>query len=182
MPRPAVLIHYSPGSRPASPLVSQFAESVGRPLLELDSIAEVIACVSRAYPAGILIDGSEPVGPMLDMVRHLKDEPFTAVVPVVINLEAVEDELIAAALETGADEVITPALSERERMLRLGMALRRAERDVSVHPTTRLPGTVQIERDFSSGCAAVTSSPSAMRTSTISRSSTTATATTTAIA
>jgi GGDEF domain-containing protein len=86
---------------------------------------------------------------MLDMVRLLKDEPFTAVVPVVINLDAAEDELIAAALETGADEVITPALSDRERMLRLAMALRRADRDVSVHPTTRLPGTVQIERDIS---------------------------------
>jgi GGDEF domain-containing protein len=28
------------------------------------------------------------------------------------------------------------------------MILRRADRDVSVHPTTRLPGTVQIERDI----------------------------------
>jgi GGDEF domain-containing protein len=54
----------------------------------------------------------------------------------------------AVALEAGADEVLGHALSERECGLRLRMALRRAERDVSVHPTTLLPGTVQIERDI----------------------------------
>ena len=32
--------------------------------------------------------------------------------------------------------------------LRLELVLRRAERDVSVHPTTRLPGTVKVERDL----------------------------------
>src|SRR5690606_21086703 len=47
-----------------------------------------------------------------------------------------------------ADEVLTAGVTERESELRLALALRRAERDVSVHPTTRLPGTVQIERDF----------------------------------
>src|SRR5690606_10949981 len=41
-----------------------------------------------------------------------------------------------------------PLSTEREADLRMALALRRAERDVSVHPTTRLPGTVQIERDF----------------------------------
>ncbi len=44
--------------------------------------------------------------------------------------------------------MLTSLVSERESELRLDLALRRAERDVSVHPTTRLPGTVQIERDF----------------------------------
>jgi GGDEF domain-containing protein len=39
-------------------------------------------------------------------------------------------------------------LSGREFALRLRMAVARAERDVGVHPTTLLPGTVQIERDI----------------------------------
>ena len=37
---------------------------------------------------------------------------------------------------------------ERERLLRLDQVLRRADRDVSVHPTTRLPGTNHIARDM----------------------------------
>lgn len=39
-------------------------------------------------------------------------------------------------------------ISDREMRLRLELVLRRAERDVSVHPTTRLPGTVKVERDL----------------------------------
>ena len=58
------------------------------------------------------------------------------------------DGASARALEAGADEVLSHGLPELECTLRLRMALRRAERDVSVHPTTLLPGTVQIERDI----------------------------------
>ena len=43
---------------------------------------------------------------------------------------------------------MTDEVSERELLLRLDLVLRRAARDVSVHPTTRLPGTVQVERDL----------------------------------
>jgi diguanylate cyclase (GGDEF)-like protein len=57
-------------------------------------------------------------------------------------------ELPAAGLQAGADEVVSDLVSEEERSLRLELVLRRAARDVNVHPTTRLPGTGQIERDF----------------------------------
>jgi diguanylate cyclase (GGDEF)-like protein len=39
-------------------------------------------------------------------------------------------------------------MSPPERAIRLQVTLNRAERDVSVHPSTRLPGTAQIERDI----------------------------------
>jgi GGDEF domain-containing protein len=148
MPRRAVLIYYSAASRAVPPVVRRFACESELPLVEIATEAEVFACVSRAYPAAIVVDAGSGADAELEMVRLLKREPFTAVVPVIVQLEATGDALVEAALETGADEVLTPALSERERLLRLVMALRRAERDVSVHPTTRLPGTVQIERDF----------------------------------
>ena len=57
-------------------------------------------------------------------------------------------DLPAAGLQAGADEVVSDLVSEEERVLRLEMVLRRAARDVNVHPTTRLPGVGQIERDF----------------------------------
>jgi GGDEF domain-containing protein len=148
MSRPAVLVYYSHGSGPIPPLVEEFAGGTPHPLIRLRSLDEVVACVGRAYPAAIIVDGTLPADRSLDVVRWLKGEPFTAVVPVIIDLNGTGEAVVSAALETGADEVLTPALSHRERLLRLGMALRRAERDVSVHPTTRLPGTVQIERDF----------------------------------
>ena len=59
-----------------------------------------------------------------------------------------DHEYALKALECGGDEVLTPAMEAREHGLRLRLALDRADRDVSVNPSTRLPGTVQIERDM----------------------------------
>jgi PleD family two-component response regulator len=143
-----VLLHYSPvGRQPPGP-VREFAARNGYEIIGLASVPDVIARVSRAYPAVIVLDGSDPAEDALDLCRRIKAEPFTAVVPVVMYVAGGTPETAAAALEAGADEVLTPVVSERESELRLELALRRAERDVSVHPTTRLPGTVQIERDF----------------------------------
>ena len=58
-------------------------------------------------------------------------------------------DLPSAGLQAGADEVVSDLVSDKEKSLRLELVLRRAARDVNVHPTTRLPGTAQIERDLS---------------------------------
>jgi diguanylate cyclase (GGDEF)-like protein len=140
------LLHYSPFGRPASASVRDFVENNQYPLVELTSADEVLARVSRAYPPALIIDASEPADAGMSLCRRMKDEAFTAVVPLIMFVD--DGEAAAAALEAGADEVLTPLVSRRESHLRLELVLRRAERDVSVHPTTRLPGTVQIERDM----------------------------------
>src|SRR5690606_14089212 len=116
---------------------------------EATSASSLLARGSRAYPSAVILDGSERAEEALEICRQIKSETFTAVVPVIIYVETGGADTAAAALEAGADEVITRDLPKREGDLRLALALRRAERDVSLHPTTRLPGTVQIERDFS---------------------------------
>lgn len=142
------LLHHSPAGRPVPRAVERFAEPTDYQVLDLATADELLARVSRAYPAAVVLDGSDPSDEALGLCRHLKEEAFTAVVPVIVYVNEGTPETAAAALEAGADEVLTSLVSERESDLRLGLALRRAERDVSVHPTTRLPGTVQIERDF----------------------------------
>jgi diguanylate cyclase (GGDEF)-like protein len=51
-------------------------------------------------------------------------------------------------VEHGADEVLRAGMSEAETMHRLLLLLRRSDRDVYVHPSTRLPGTVEIEAEI----------------------------------
>jgi diguanylate cyclase (GGDEF)-like protein len=143
-----VLLHFSPQGGHAPRAVRAFATRNDHEIVEVHQVGEVISRVSRAYPAAIILDGSDPSADALALCRKIKAEPFTAVVPVIIYVAAGTPEAAASALEAGADEVLTALVTERESDLRLDLALRRAERDVSVHPTTRLPGTVQIERDF----------------------------------
>ena len=78
----------------------------------------------------------------------MKGDTFTAIVPVIILIPSDESELAADCLAAGADEVVSQTGSDREQGLRFESVVRRAQRDVAVHPTTRLPGTVQIERDI----------------------------------
>lgn len=143
------LQHFSTHGHAAPAVVQAFASERGLPVIEGASPAEVLERVSRGYPAALVLDATPPCRDALALCAAMKGEAFTSVVPVIMYLSSDEGtEGAAEALEAGADEVLSHALSERECALRLRMALRRAERDVSVHPTTLLPGTVQIERDI----------------------------------
>ncbi len=148
MPQTSLLFHYSPQGRSVPQAVCNFAAGDDYSIVDLQSAEEVLARVSRAYPVAIVFDGTGADEVTLELCRRMKEESFMAVVPIIVYVEDDAEDAAAAALEAGADEVLTQLVSERESRLRLRLALRRAERDVSVHPTTRLPGTVQIERDF----------------------------------
>ena len=145
-----LLLHYSPHGRPVPDPVRAFAAEAGYPVVEVGSAPEITVRISRAYPAALILDASLPSDVALHLCSAVKREAFTSVVPVIMYLAPGCDgeDGAARALEAGADEVLNGHLSGREYALRLRMALFRAERDVSVHPTTLLPGTVQIERDI----------------------------------
>jgi GGDEF domain-containing protein len=144
-----VLLHFSPHGRTAPEVVRAFAEERELPVVETHDAGDVQARVGRAYPAALVIDASPDQAAALALCTAVKGEAFTSVVPVIMYVaNGGGDDASARALEAGADEVLSAGLSSRECTLRLRMALRRAERDVSVHPTTLLPGTVQIERDI----------------------------------
>jgi GGDEF domain-containing protein len=83
----------------------------------------------------------------VDIVRVLKEDSFTSIVPLMVLLMPGDDG-VSDLLAAGADEVVHDGTPEREKQLRLGLVLRRADRDVSVHPTMRLPGTTRIARDM----------------------------------
>jgi diguanylate cyclase (GGDEF)-like protein len=145
-----VLLHFSPHGRAAPAVVRAFAEEREFPVVEAVDAADVQARVGRAYPAALVLDATPDAAEALRLCAAIKGEAFTSVVPVIVYVADGQpgDGASARALEAGADEVLSHGLPELECTLRLRMALRRAERDVSVHPTTLLPGTVQIERDI----------------------------------
>jgi GGDEF domain-containing protein len=141
-----VLIYHSPHGSPPSPLLEEFAAGQDLSLLPCATPDDVLASVNRTFPAGIVLDGA--TGAVIELCRALKSESFSGIVPVIMHVGAAAN-VVTRALDAGADEVLNDAMAEREQQLRLQMALRRADRDVSVHPTTRLPGTGHIERDIS---------------------------------
>jgi diguanylate cyclase (GGDEF)-like protein len=153
MARARMLLYFSSsGARPAAG-IREFALRMQLTIVEETTIAGVVERVRRIHPAAVVIDGSPPVNDGIELCARLKREAFTAIIPVIVHAGSGGGELVATALEAGADEVLGPGISNREIDLRMALALRRAHRDVSVHPTTLLPGTVQIELDFAARIA-----------------------------
>ncbi|HEX8361846.1 MAG TPA: GGDEF domain-containing protein [Longimicrobium sp.] len=153
---PRVLLHYSPHGRAAPGLVHEFASSRGHSVVEVKSPGELEQRAGHMQAVALVVDASEPAGSALEVCRRFKGEAFTSVFPVImyVAVDASRAESAAEALAAGADEVLNAGFSERESVLRLDLALHRADRDVGVHPTTLLPGTVRIERDIALRLAA----------------------------
>ncbi|HEX7050063.1 MAG TPA: diguanylate cyclase [Longimicrobiales bacterium] len=141
------VVFHSPRGRRVPTVVGTLARERGLEILALRRKGDIDALVNQYFPACIIMDGSGGAS-CIRLCRALKGDPFTAIVPMVLFLDGGDRELVLSGLEAGADEVLTTKMEARELELRLRMALDRAHRDVSVHPTTRLPGTVQIERDM----------------------------------
>jgi GGDEF domain-containing protein len=142
-----VLVFHSPSGRECPRIVRDFADEAGLALNEITDRDEVFALVNRTFPAGIVLDTEHDNG-CIELCSRLKSDPFSAIVPIVMAVRDGDQSIVIRGLEAGADDVMPDGMELRERTLRMHMILNRADRDVSVHPTTRLPGTPQIERDM----------------------------------
>ena len=150
------LVYFTVGKQSPPGIIRRFGDAHGLELIQVESRAEVMALLNRSFPACLVLDASVESKAALELCAAIKADAFTSIVPTVV---LVSDRLEgpgaspSAGLQAGADEVVSDLVSEEERSLRLELVLRRAARDVNVHPTTRLPGTGQIERDFTSRMA-----------------------------
>lgn len=142
------ILHFGTGNGASGDFVTEFARDRALEVESATTFEEIRAMLNRTFPAGVVADSDGDLDGLVDLVRTLKGDPFTGIVPLVVLLSAEASEQATALLEAGADDVIRDDLPERERVLRLDQVLRRADRDVSVHPTTRLPGTNHIARDM----------------------------------
>jgi len=129
-------------------LVRHWAESREFPLLVLREAEEVRSIILRGFPCFLFLDADQPGAGPVDLVRRLKSDAFTAIVPVVMLSGRHDAAEVESWFAAGADEVVTSLFSPAERRARIDAILTRTERDVSVHPSTRLPGTTEIEREI----------------------------------
>lgn len=143
--RPTILF-YSPDARPVPGVLRRWAEARGFPLQELRRSEDLESIVLRGASCLIFLDGDETGGQGLALVRRLKADAFTAIVPAVALSGTHAPERVGEWFSAGADEVITGFFAPAEQRARLEAVVVRTERDVSVHPSTRLPGTNEIER------------------------------------
>lgn len=145
--RPTILF-FGPVGQPVPELVRGWAEARDFPLLQLDHAAEVEAIILRGHPCLLFIDAVQAGPGAGTLVRTLKGDPFTAIVPVLVLLGAHDPDQTSAWFAAGADEILSGVFPLAEQRSRLDGLLVRTQRDVGVHPSTRMPGTTEIEREI----------------------------------
>jgi diguanylate cyclase (GGDEF)-like protein len=117
------------------------------PTLCVSTADELMSIALRGRPRFVVFDGRACPAEGLAACRRLKRDSYTCVVPAAFVCGS-EDEALADAFAAGADEVINPQTCASAVRLRLSALLARSDRDLGVHPSTRLPGASAIEKEI----------------------------------
>jgi len=144
--RPTILYHGPAGST-APDLVCRWAEGRDFPVQVVPDAEAVESILLRGHPALLFVAGEKGAAPGAeDLVRRVKSDAFTAIIPVLVLTDLHDAEDTARWFALGADEVLSGLFALSEQRARMDTLVGRAVRDVGVHPSTRLPGTNEIER------------------------------------
>ena len=108
---------------------------------------ELMAMALRSRPRFVVFDARAEPADALEACARLKKDSYTGVVPAVV-LCTRDAPALANAYAACADEVIPSDLSGHAVFLRMDSFLRRSDRDLGVHPSTRLPGAGAIEAEI----------------------------------
>jgi len=145
--RPTILF-YSAGGGPVPEPIGRWIDGKGVTVVATSDAATVEALALRSLPLLLLVEGDAPDGNGLALCQRLKADPFTAIVPVAVLAGRHGTDDVQRWFEAGADEYLSPLFEPAERRRRLDALLIRTERGMSVQPSTRLPGSSEIEREI----------------------------------
>jgi GGDEF domain-containing protein len=140
-------IFYASDERALPSVVRSWLEARSYPVLVVNHPDELMGIALRGRPRMVIFDGVSSLDRASDACRRLKADSFTGVIPSVI---LVRDDVavLEQAFSIGADEVLRVTTIAPEMAARLDALVRRADRDLDVHPSTRLPGPPGIEAEI----------------------------------
>ncbi|MEQ1690305.1 MAG: diguanylate cyclase [Gemmatimonas sp.] len=134
--------------QPAPAWLAAWWTRTGLTVHEIGDPGAMVAMALRTRPRTIVLDARGPEDwqtAVLTTCRRLKRDSYTAIVPVIL---LVPRERFGDGFEAGADEVLRADVDDLEALARLASMIRRSDRDTDVHPSTRLPGTREIEAEL----------------------------------
>jgi diguanylate cyclase (GGDEF)-like protein len=141
-----ISVVYSPRPAPLPAALGSWLDSLELQKVEVSDVDQLMSLALRGRPRVVAFDAREEEQAAWAALDRLKSDSYSSVVPCVALVSG-KGESFRAAFEAGADEVIRPDDVAAEVRTRLEAMLRRSDRDLTVHPSTRLPGAVEIEAD-----------------------------------
>ncbi len=143
-PPNAILFRPDGAELPAD--VGEWVRGLGAGILSVASADELMSIALRGRPRVVIFDGRVKSDESLAACSRMKKDSYTGVVPAVIL--AGGDSLFKDGFAAGADEIIERDVAHDVVRCRLDAVLYRSDRDLGVHPSTRLPGAGAIEAEI----------------------------------
>jgi len=141
-----ISVVFAPRDQPLPAAVNDWVVGLQLPIVRVSTADELMTHALRGRPRVVAFDARDSDALVWAACRRVKADSYTSVVPcfIVVGKSAGD---FNAAFEAGADEVVRGTDAPAETSTRLDAMLRRSDRDLTVHPSTRLPGAVEIEAE-----------------------------------
>jgi diguanylate cyclase (GGDEF)-like protein len=150
----SIAIYFTLDGAEPPPVVQAWIDARSLTMVVVRSPDDLMARALRGRPRLVIFDGlGGSKGSAFESCTRLKRDSYTGIVPAV-TLTPADDAEIGRAFDAGSDEVVPTGMPDAEARRRLDVLLRRSDRDTYVHPSTRLPGTDQIEAEITRRIAA----------------------------
>jgi diguanylate cyclase (GGDEF)-like protein len=138
---------FSPDGQPAPEPLRAWLDAHRLPSATVSNADDLMSAALRSRPRLAIIDARTHPVAALKGCERLKADSFTGIIPALVWARD-DATSFAAAFDAGADEVLRDGSATAEVSLRMEALLRRSDRDTYVHPSTRLPGGIEIETEI----------------------------------
>ncbi|MCD6162230.1 MAG: diguanylate cyclase [candidate division Zixibacteria bacterium] len=115
---------------------------------KISNIDEILTHCHRAKLEMIVIAGNGPSDWMMEFIRRIKRDSTLQFIPIIMFHPAPARDILIEAYRSGIDEVITNFWDYALVTAKMEMLINRSKRDLSVNPTTKLPGPSAIEKEI----------------------------------
>jgi diguanylate cyclase (GGDEF)-like protein len=138
---------FSPDGAAVPGPVSAWLDARGLAADVVQNESDLMARALRGRPRLVVFDARANLDACSVVCTRMKRDSYTGIIPALFVC-ANGERAVTVAFDAGADEVLTERSSDEECRVRMDVLLRRSDRDVYVHPSTRLPGTIDIEAEI----------------------------------
>jgi DNA-binding response OmpR family regulator len=127
-------------------LVAHYLEMAGFTTERVANGCDALAALAARVPDALVLDLMLPLMDGLEVCRHVRANPKTALIPIVMLTARGEESERIVGLELGADDYLTKPFSPKELVARIRALLRRVNRARDTAEPTIQYGPIVVDR------------------------------------
>ncbi|MEW6412305.1 MAG: diguanylate cyclase [Candidatus Zixiibacteriota bacterium] len=110
---------------------------------------EDLVTICQRFPVDIIMMASRgSCVKEVELVRTIKDNVFLRIVPIILFHPEPDESIVVAAYQAGAEDFVYGDWRDKLTQVRIKRVIERSRRDLSINPSTHLPGPAIIEAEI----------------------------------